>query len=412
MDTWRFFRCDGCGRTVIGHVGEDTTFQCCDCNTTVRYSAKVEEEWFNETDENGKRLRMDFKGSSELDCRQKAAEYFGCDYRDINYYIMQKSGLFKPFIIRAEKKKEYEVDADAEKIVLWKYEGRDKYWLTINPQKRTILYPRVSDKVIKYDKIVALEHMPKDSACTHFNLILEPQNEMEIVFFEENIGNIDKLISVLYDDLPDRNYGLYRECFFRKSDIDKTKSYGVVKMNCQTSSYDGVGYIWVKDGELCISDGVRQDGLRIKVDDIKYFRLIGDKYVTTEVSGGGGGGSSIKGAIIGGLIAGEAGAIIGSRKEVAEVKSNSVIHDEQSVLLYDKSLKQVLKFNADIYKIFLKLIPEKEYDVVVQNNDSDDKTSNQGDNFEAIKKLKDLYEQGILSSEEYETKKKELLSRI
>lgn len=89
-------------------------------------------------------------------------------------------------------------------------------------------------------------------------------------------------------------------------------------------------------------------GIDILIDKIKYFRLIGQKYVTTEITGGG---SSLKGAVIGGMIAGDVG-VVGSRKAVDEVKSTSTVHDEQVVLLYSSDLKQVITFNSNAYSNF------------------------------------------------------------
>lgn len=81
-------------------------------------------------------------------------------------------------------------------------------------------------------------------------------------------------------------------------------------------------------------------GYRFPLKNIRYYRLLGQKYITAEINGGGG--SSIKGAIIGGLIAGGTGAVIGSRKAVDEINGKSIVHDEQKVLLYDNNSNQVV----------------------------------------------------------------------
>ena len=59
----------------------------------------------------------------------------------------------------------------------------------------------------------------------------------------------------------------------------------------------------------------------------------GDVHYTTEIHGGGGGGSSIKGAIIGGVIAGDAGAIIGSRKPTEAITSTTKQIDDRTTNL-------------------------------------------------------------------------------
>ena len=125
---------------------------------------------------------------------------------------------------------------------------------------------------------------------------------------------------------------------------------------------------WKKEDKLCLLNADSCEGIDISINDIKYYRLIGQKYVTTEITGGGGGGSSIKGAVIDGLIAGDVGAIAGSRKAVGETKGTSTVHDEQVVLLYSTDLKQVMTFNSNAYRLFTKLIPEKDYEAVIQLN--------------------------------------------
>lgn len=73
---------------------------------------------------------------------------------------------------------------------------------------------------------------------------------------------------------------------------------------------------------------------QITLKDIEYFISQGEIYRETRISGGGGGGSSLGGAVIGGVIAGEAGAIIGSRKAGTPITSRLVTHDEREVILY------------------------------------------------------------------------------
>ncbi len=125
--------------------------------------------------------------------------------------------------------------------------------------------------------------------------------------------------------------------------------------------------------------------------------------MSTEISGGG---SSIKGALIGGLVAGEVGATIGSRKAVNEVKGTSTIHDEQKVLLYGNDLKQVLEFSSSAYAVFTKLIPEKEYEVVMQSEGKTVNCTTSSENsIDAIEKLAGLHEKGILTKAEFERKK-------
>ena len=63
--------------------------------------------------------------------------------------------------------------------------------------------------------------------------------------------------------------------------------------------------------------------VEININDIVDLVQEGNLNYVTEVSGGGGGGSSVSGAIVGGILAGEAGAIIGSRKPTDPIKSTT-----------------------------------------------------------------------------------------
>ncbi|WP_010243672.1 hypothetical protein [Acetivibrio cellulolyticus] len=71
----------------------------------------------------------------------------------------------------------------------------------------------------------------------------------------------------------------------------------------------------------------------ILLDKIEYYATRGEIVHENKITGGGGGGSSIKGAVIGGVIAGEAGAIIGSRKKLDPIKSELIAHDNRETFL-------------------------------------------------------------------------------
>lgn len=92
--------------------------------------------------------------------------------------------------------------------------------------------------------------------------------------------------------------------------------------------------------------------------DILFWREIGDVRYISNVSGGG---SSIKGAVAGAVIAGDAGAIIGSRKGVTtETKE---IDTRELVLKLTNGTEKKLTY---IYKdALMNVIPEKEYSYVM-----------------------------------------------
>lgn len=165
----------------------------------------------------------------------------------------------------------------------------------------------------------------------------------------------------------------------------------------------------------------RVNAFSIPIANIEYFLLEGQKYATTDVVGGGGtvGGSSLKGAIGGGIIAGNAGAVIGSRKEttIDPVRSYTEIHDERTTCIKYKdkegSLKEIVSgFNAEIFFNILKeLIPEKEYSYIMAHKQV--QTNVHTNNVEdRIAKANDLLEKQLITQEEYEKMRKDILASI
>lgn len=102
--------------------------------------------------------------------------------------------------------------------------------------------------------------------------------------------------------------------------------------------------------------------LRVKehypIDKIMFFRESGTLQYTTSVQGGG---VNVAGAVVGGMVAGTAGALIGSRQEV---KSTTIEHDDRKVVLkLNDGTEKV--YDYKYYNYFIKLIPEKEYSFVM-----------------------------------------------
>lgn len=154
----------------------------------------------------------------------------------------------------------------------------------------------------------------------------------------------------------------------------------------------------------------------IPVSDIQYYSKEGDVQYTTKISGGGGGGSSISGAVVGGLIAGETGAVIGSRQKVQEVTSETVRHDSRRTLIRyykDNQINVISYIGFEVYDYLLKKIPEKdlltiqlEKNPVVNEKQSSDSIKDK------LETIKQLYENELITKEEYEQKRNEILSKI
>ena len=103
-------------------------------------------------------------------------------------------------------------------------------------------------------------------------------------------------------------------------------------------------------------ENIKQLGIAIPISSILYFALAGDVFREQKISGGG---ADIGGAIIGGMIAGTAGAIVGGREAI---RSDLVTHDTRytQLVVRDEDGEHILRFSPDAFLIFDKYIPEKE----------------------------------------------------
>lgn len=154
----------------------------------------------------------------------------------------------------------------------------------------------------------------------------------------------------------------------------------------------------------------------IPIKNIKYFTKEGDIQHSTVVSGGGGGGSSISGAVIGGVLAGGAGAIIGSRKKIDEIQSKIVENDIRKTILkfYRDGNIVSREYDYQVFNVFEELIPDKEYNIVIQSEVQKNikSTNNDIDIENSLKKLKHLRENDLIDEFDYQQKKKEVLDML
>lgn len=159
----------------------------------------------------------------------------------------------------------------------------------------------------------------------------------------------------------------------------------------------------------------------IPLDDIIYFQEKGDLNYSTSVSGGGSKGVSYSGAIIGGLLFGPAGAVIGGMRgnKIEAITSKAIKHDDRYVIIRyrDNSGKTVeQKAPYGYYDVFNSIIPEKEYSYlhinpILQNKAemTSEKSASATIPVEELKALKELLDIGIITEDEFDKKKKQLL---
>jgi hypothetical protein len=103
----------------------------------------------------------------------------------------------------------------------------------------------------------------------------------------------------------------------------------------------------------------------IPLNDIVHFKVEGSKRYENKISGGG---SSISGAIIGDAIAGDVGAIVGSRKAV---KSKEIVHDERLIVLVyyknSKLVKEKLTYSDELIEFFENNLLDKDFNLLGVN---------------------------------------------
>ena len=171
-------------------------------------------------------------------------------------------------------------------------------------------------------------------------------------------------------------------------------------------------YINIKNSiEYCEENAILES---INISNIVYFKTVGDiSYVTNVESTG----VNVKGAVIGAAVAGDTGAVIGSRPKITskvEEKDNRYVELKYK----DNGTIKTLEFDYTALSIFRNLFPEKEFEYVnfksenlEEKNVTNDTTTTLSLE-EKFEKLKSLKNSGLITEEEFSDKKKELLKQI
>lgn len=147
----------------------------------------------------------------------------------------------------------------------------------------------------------------------------------------------------------------------------------------------------------------------IAYENVEYFTVKGDVHYETNVSGGG---ANIQGAAKGAFLFGDAGAIVGSRVGT-EISSSTRSVDNRRLMVRLKSTGEEICI-ATQYKIeellfvLRKMIPEKEYSAEGGFVKKEETVTKKGYNEELIE-LKALLDSGVITQEEFDAKKKQLL---
>ena len=156
--------------------------------------------------------------------------------------------------------------------------------------------------------------------------------------------------------------------------------------------------------------GCKSQAIKVAFDDILYYKIEGSVQYLSNVSGGG---VNMQGAVAGAIIGGGAAAIIGSQVGT-QTTTEVITKDDRKITLYiteNNTMETLTISSKNIDKTInalRELIPSKEESVVQieTNKSSNVATVSSADE---LKKFKDLLDSGVITQEEFDTKKKQLL---
>jgi len=162
---------------------------------------------------------------------------------------------------------------------------------------------------------------------------------------------------------------------------------------------------WSESNSFCFLNNDYHDDLglyKIQFNDIICFSRYGDFYTSMNVKGGD---SSFGGAALGYLIAGPAGAIIGSRNSI---HSETTVHDKRETLVFirENNEEKYLYLDPNFYDVLMHSIPSKEINIMAKKEKSHEDNINK---VEKIRKLGELKEKGYIDESEFIKLKSELI---
>ena len=197
---------------------------------------------------------------------------------------------------------------------------------------------------ISYNSLIRCGKLDENS-----NLILFSAMNPKLTQYKFGAQNADRMNEILkkMDSILKVNLEQAKKDYESKVSIPqsastvKVKRYEGINADIPSGFLTENTYIWVENDQLYLMSKfadlpdykVRPNVYNPIIIDIKSIVELsqgGEVHYTTQVHGGGGGGSSLKGAIIGGVLAGEAGAIIGSRKPTDPIISTTQRIDDRA----------------------------------------------------------------------------------
>ena len=230
--------------------------------------------------------------------------------------------------------------------------------LSFTSQGRMIAFCDTEQKIYNYSNLLAqmyeipYSNILKCEKSIHINGVsFWALNPTYTEYISGDIGsdNVTKLLQRINDIIYDNKRQAEKD-YAMIASIPSNAAQVTIKQysGCSASIPNSIreiksAFAWEKDGIFCLLSTFNLLDyklhpqnyrlINIKKDTIVSVSQEGNVHYTTEVHGGGGGGSSIKGAVVGGIIAGEAGAIIGSRKASNPITSSTKQIDDRTTKL-------------------------------------------------------------------------------
>lgn len=231
--------------------------------------------------------------------------------------------------------------------------------------------------------------------------VIERQRQQEEKFHQKNQAHIAQMEQYKQAYQKARFEFGYRKKHNETVSWNNKNFFAFVIENAELRLFECPPANWNISANACLNWQTK----KIQLDDIYFFAKEGD--VTTNVTASGGG-SDIGRAIIGGILAGNAGAIIASRKET---KVETTTTDTRKTVLYYKGGQ--LTFAPGDYTALMKLIPDKEISAVqriVAQKAAQQPTTNTAT--ERLRSLKEMLDADLITAEEYEAKKAKILEDL
>ena len=172
----------------------------------------------------------------------------------------------------------------------------------------------------------------------------------------------------------------------------------------------------IDNNKLCFVSP--NDFFSVDIDKIKMFTLDGSIRYNSIVKNSGKN-VSVSGAIIGSAIAGPAGMVVGATKDRNNITTELEKIDERKIYIYYETENENVKlltvdkeplcthFNFDDF--IRKELPTKS-DIYLSSNQIE--KNNNNDIESTLTRLKKMYEEGLISEEDYKLKKNEVLSKL